>query len=219
MIVRMRARPTALRSRPACRKRGRDRHASTATAPMRRRCGGVAADAHVHVYATVAHLRLQPHVGGHLVEVQGPAAIDRRRTPWARAWSEHAADESARRNSAASAPASNTSPPDRDRQARRTTPAAASAPAGPRRLIMAANRSAERSVRPRIWMLPRDVISMTPLPSRALPRKRRERLGDGSWLRVGVSRTSRPSPVGIGVATGPGRRHARKRRVHRAASA
>ena len=43
----------------------------------RRRCGGVSADTHLHVHATVAHLRLEPHIGGHLVEVQGPATINR----------------------------------------------------------------------------------------------------------------------------------------------
>ena len=109
---------------------------------------------------------------------------------------------SARRRSAASAPAS--------RISSGSSPASGLADAPERRLpprcrahaTAAANRGADAALKPRTWMLPRAVISMMPLPcSRAAAQSSRMR--QAKWCRSACSRTSNPSPVGIG-AESPG---------------
>ena len=68
--------------------------------------------------------------------------------------------------------------------------------------MSAAKSGAEAALNPRIWMLPRAVISMMPLPcvraaAQSLPK------ASSGMVPAGNSRTSNPSPVGIG-ADNPG---------------
>ena len=64
--------------------------------------------------------------------------------------------------------------------------------------IAAAKRGAESGVSPRTWMLPRPVTSMTPLPC-ACAASHSAANASNPMVPIGRSRTSHPSPVGMGV--------------------
>ena len=64
--------------------------------------------------------------------------------------------------------------------------------------MASANSGAECSLKPRTWMLPREVTSMTPLPCLRAAVHSAAKAARGMVL-IGRSRTRRPSPVGIGA--------------------
>ena len=68
-----------------------------------------------------------------------------------------------------------------------------------RQQLSAANGPALAALRPRIWMLPREVTSMMPLPCRRAAAQRLANAASEIVAPDGMSRARSPSPVAIGA--------------------